>query len=75
MESRETLLDPWVDFKFVQEVTTWSRSTIYRKINTGEIPSPIHISTNRRAFKRSWIIDLMHDIEESQGTQYAEAES
>ena len=69
METQRYPLDPWVDFKFVQEVTTWSLSTIYRKIEAGEIPPPIHISTNRRAFKRSWIINLMQDIEENQEVQ------
>ena len=69
METQRYRLDPWVDIKFVQEVTTWSRSTIYRKINAGEIPPPIHISQNRRAFRKSWITGLMRDIEDAQGVQ------
>jgi len=69
MEPPATPLDPWVDIKFVQDVTTWSRSTIYRKINSGELPPPIHISANRRAFRRSWITKLMRDIEDSQGVE------
>jgi len=35
----------------VKAETTLSRSTIYRLIDQGQFPTPVHLSANRRAWR------------------------
>lgn len=45
----------------VSERVSFSRATIYLKVNTGEFPGPIKISTSRVAWLESDINDWIQD--------------
>lgn len=42
-----------------------SRATIYRRIDSGDFPKPIHLSARRRAWVKREIEDWMDALEEA----------
>lgn len=47
----------------VADITTLSRSTIERKVRSGEMPSPVQLSARRKAWKESAIRQWMTERE------------
>ena len=57
--------DPFVTFdQLVQYGITYKRKTLWEKCRKGEFPAPLHLSTNRVAWRRSAIVKWMDSRQE-----------
>lgn len=58
-----TMNDRWIKLPEVQELTTYSRSSIYRLISEGTFPPPIQLSSRCVVWRLSTVEKWMQNIE------------
>lgn len=62
---------PLLSTKKVMEITTYSRTTLWRKVKNGEFPAPISLSSTKRAWLPEEIEDWKQKSKEARDKKAA----